>query len=84
MSDTTYVHEVTRVRGLRVALTMDADEVRALAGVAAAAIDASVLIDGDVSPVVTGNAQKIFEWSLRTAEILDLTHGITGSDSDKE
>lgn len=81
MSDTTYVHEVTRVRGMRVALTMDSDETRALANVAASAIDGALLVDG-ASEVVLGNAQKIYDWALKVTGILELTDGLRGSDKE--
>lgn len=82
MSDTTYVHEVTQRKQLRVSLTMDADEARALADIAAAAIDASVLLpaDEDDSGVVLGNATNVFNWASRAAATLDRAGAYPSSD----
>ena len=82
MSDTTYVHEVTQRKQLRVTLTMDAAEARALADIAAAAIDASVLLpaEEDDSEVVLGNATNVFNWANRAAETLDRAAGVSPDD----
>jgi len=80
MSDTTYVHEVTRSSGVRVTLTMDADEVAALADVATAAVDAAVLLPGTVSEIVEGNAAAIAKWASKAAVTLAFTTGLTKSD----
>ncbi len=84
MSDTTYVHEVTQRKRLRVSLTMDGDEARALADIASAAIDASVLIEGDVDSVVLGNATNVYQWATRAADTLDRALGLYPADDDQE
>lgn len=81
MSDTTYVHEITRHKMVRVSLTMDADEAQALADIASAAIDASVLIEGDVDSVVLTNATNVYNWASRAAVTLERAASIT---DDKE
>ena len=83
MSDTTYVHEITQRKQLRVALTMDAAEVQALADIASAAIDASLLIEGDTDSVVLGNASNVYNWATRTAATLDRAAGISPSDDEE-
>ena len=84
MSDTTYVHEVTQRKRLRVSLTMDGDEARALADIASAAIDASVLIEGDADSVVLGNATNVYQWATRAADTLDRALGLYPADDDQE
>jgi len=79
MSDTTYVHEVSQRQGVRVCLTMDADEVRAMADIASAAIDAALLIEGDVDSLVAGNAQNVYNWATKAANTLSFTEGMRGS-----
>lgn len=76
MSDTTYVHEVTRSSGVRVTLTMDADEAAALADVATAAVDAAVLLPGTVSEIVEGNAANIAKWASKAAVTLATAAGL--------
>lgn len=83
MSDTTYVHEVTRNRQVRVALTMDGDEVQALADIATAAVDAAVLLPGTISETTEGNAANVAKWAIRAAATLALTAGLH-DDDDKE
>ncbi|MGZ4659642.1 MAG: hypothetical protein ACXVYB_00015 [Arthrobacter sp.] len=83
MSDTTYVHEVTRGPGVRVTLTMDAAEVRAMADIAAAAVDGCVLSPEEDSDVVMGNATNVYNWAVKAATTLEFTAGISTSD-DKE
>lgn len=80
MSDTTYVHEVTQRKRLRVSLTMDGAEARALADIASAAIDASVLIEGDADSVVLGNATNVYQWATRAADTLDRALGLYPDD----
>jgi hypothetical protein len=75
LSDTTYVHEVTQRKQLRVSLTMDAAEARALAEIAAAAIDASVLHPSEDSEIVLGNAENVYRWANRAAETLERASG---------
>lgn len=70
MSDTTFVQEVTRDMPLRVALTMDLDEILAFVGVASLAVDASVLLP-DIPEATTANASTIYTWAVRTAGALD-------------
>jgi hypothetical protein len=70
MSDTTFLREVTRDLPVRVALTMDLEELLALADVARLAVDASVLLP-DVDEVTASNADTIYTWVLRTAGALD-------------
>jgi hypothetical protein len=70
MSDTTFVHEVTRELPLRVALTMDLEELLAMADVARLAVDAAVLLP-DVEDVTASNADVIYTWALRTAGALE-------------
>jgi hypothetical protein len=82
MSDTTYVHEITQRRQLRVALTMDADECQALADIASAAIDAILLIEGDPESTVLGNATNVYSWATRAASTLERASGPI--DDDKE
>ncbi|HEX9088344.1 MAG TPA: hypothetical protein VF867_12540 [Arthrobacter sp.] len=82
MSDTTYVHEVTRGSSIRVTLTMDADEVQALADIATAAVDAAVLVPGAVSEVVEGNAANVAKWATRAAATLALTAGLYPDDKE--
>lgn len=84
MSDTTYVHEVTQRKQLRVSLTMDADEARALADIASAAIDATVLLpggDGEGS-TVEGNAINVYNWATRAAATLERAAGLTPNDEE--
>lgn len=78
MSDTTYVHEVTQRKQLRVSLTMDAAEARALADIASAAIDAAVLLPDDEgeAEVLMGNATNVYNWATRTATTLDRASGL--------
>ena len=75
MSDTTYVHEVTQRNSLRVSLTMDAAEASALADIAAAAIDAAVLLPDEDSTVILGNATNVYNWATRTAATLHRAGG---------
>lgn len=70
MSDTTYIHEASQGKEFRVSLTMDTDEVRALGEVAAAAIDASMLLGGDVDNPVLANAEAIYKWADNVANTL--------------
>jgi hypothetical protein len=83
LSDTTYVHEVTQRKQLRVSLTMDADEARALADIASAAIDAAILLPGDgEESVIEGNATNVYNWATRAAATLDRASGITPDDEE--
>jgi hypothetical protein len=84
MSDTTYVHEVTQRKQLRVSLTMDADEARALADIASAAIDAAILLPGGSGEdsVVEGNAINVYNWATRAAATLDRAAGTTPDDQE--
>lgn len=83
MSDTTYVHEVTQRQGLRVTLTMDAAEVRAMADIASAAIDGCVLSpEGEIDDAVLGNAENVYKWATKAANTLEYTGGIRNSDSE--
>ena len=76
MSDTTYIQEVTRGDNrIRVSLTMDADEARAMAEIAAAAIDAALLIEGDLEAPLLKNAENVFYWANRAASTLDRSTG---------
>ncbi|HJV99830.1 MAG TPA: hypothetical protein VJ617_12125 [Arthrobacter sp.] len=71
MSDTTFVHEIRPGTPVtRVTLTMDIEEVQALALVAGAAIDASVLAADHVDNETAINAQEILRWAMRAAEAL--------------
>jgi hypothetical protein len=84
MSDTIYLHEVTKGPGVRVSLIMDAAEARAMADIASAAIDGCVLSpEGEIDDVVLGNAENVYKWATKAAETLDFTTGISTSD-DKE
>ncbi|HSU47477.1 MAG TPA: hypothetical protein VLJ40_11230 [Arthrobacter sp.] len=80
MSDTIYVHEVTKRPGVRVSLVMDAAEVRALGDIASAAIDASLLIEGDTDSVVVGNAENVYRWATKAANTLEFTEGLRPAD----
>lgn len=86
MSDTTYVHEVTRTKQLRVSLTMDAAEARALADIASAAIDAVVLLPADSaedeSEVILSNATNVYNWATRAAITLDRAVGLGPDDKE--
>lgn len=82
MSDTTYVHEITQRKQLRVSLTMDSAEARALADVASAAIDAALLIEADAESVVLGNATNVYNWATRAALTLDRAAGISPDDQE--
>jgi hypothetical protein len=82
MSDTTYVQEITRGHGIRVTLTMDASEARAMADIASAAIDACVLLtnyEGE-NEAVQGNAENVYKWATKAAHTLDLAMGPSTSD----
>lgn len=70
MSDTTFLHEVTRDLPVRVALTLDLDELLALADVVRLAVDAAVLLP-DIDPTTASNADNIYTWVLRTAGALE-------------
>lgn len=63
MSDTAFIHEVGRDTNVRVQLTLDADEIEELRAIAAAAIDASVLVESDIEARTVNNAQAIYDWS---------------------
>lgn len=81
MSDTTYVHEVTRGPGVRVSLTMDAAEVRALGDIAAAAIDGAIMLsDGEDRSTIVGNAENVYKWADKAANTLEFTEGLTRTD----
>jgi hypothetical protein len=81
MSDTTYIQEVTRGHGVRVTLTMDAAETRAMADIASAAIDGCVLSpDDDMNAVVMGNASSVYRWAIKAATTLEKVSGESTSD----
>lgn len=83
MSDTIYVHEVTRRPGLRVSLIMDAAEVRAMADIASAAIDGCVLSpDGEISEIVLGNAGNVYKWATKAANTLESAEGLRSDDKE--
>lgn len=83
MSDTTYVQEITRGRGIRVTLTMDAAEARAMADIASAAIDGCVLSpEGEIDEAVIGNAENVYKWATKAAHTLDLAMGPSTSDEE--
>jgi hypothetical protein len=84
LSDTTYVHEVTKRPGVRVTLTMDADEVAALADIATAAVDAAVLLPGTFSEVVESNAANVAKWAGRAAATLAITAGLAEAPEDDQ
>ena len=75
MSDTAYIQEVTRDNQLRVSLTMDSEEARAMAEIAAAAIDAALLLGGDLDAPVLKNAENVFRWANRAASTLERATG---------
>jgi two-component sensor histidine kinase len=71
LSDTTYLHEVTQPGApVRVSLQMDSEEARALADVAAAALDAAVMLS-HVGEAVEKNAAAINKWAHRVANTLE-------------
>lgn len=73
MSNTTFISEVERVPAeMRVQLTLDVDEVRALGDIARATIDASVLTPDVVPEATAANAENIYKWANRAANTLDL------------
>lgn len=82
MSDTTYVHEVTKRPGVRVTLTMDAEEAMALADVATAAVDAAVLLPGTVSDVVEANAAAIAKWAAKASITISALYGDPADDKE--
>jgi hypothetical protein len=72
MSDTAFISEVGREGGPRVTLTMDGDEVWALADVAQATIDSAVMLPATIKEQTASNAQQIFNWAVRAAGTLEL------------
>jgi len=82
MSDTTYVQEITRGRGIRVTLTMDAAEARAMADIAAAAVDGCVLAPEGIDEAVMGNAENVYKWATKAAHTLELASGPSTSDEE--
>jgi hypothetical protein len=70
MTDTTFVHEVTRGLGVRVALTMDLEELMALTDVVRLALDASELLP-DTEEVTASNADTFYTWAMRSVKALD-------------
>jgi hypothetical protein len=82
MSDTIYVHEVTRRPGLRVSLIMDAAEVRAMADIASAAIDGCVLSPDEISETVLGNAGNVYKWATKAANTLESAEGLRSDDKE--
>lgn len=71
MSDTTYLHEVTHPGApVRVSLVMDSEEASALADVAAAALDAAVMLS-HIGEAVEKNAAAINRWAQRVARTLE-------------
>jgi hypothetical protein len=69
---------VTQGHGLRVTLTMDAAEARAMADIASAAIDACVLLTNYAgeNDTVQGNAENVYRWATKAANTLDYTAGL--------
>jgi hypothetical protein len=82
MSDTIYLHEVTNRRDMRVSLIMDAAEVRAMADIASAAIDAAVFLASQIDDVVAGNAQNVYKWATKAADTLEFTAGAKPDDEE--
>lgn len=77
MSDTAFIHEI-QADGLpivRVTLTLDSKETVALGEVAAAAVDAGVMLASIVDRETAGNAQQILEWANRASIALTILEG---------
>jgi hypothetical protein len=70
LSDTAFIQQPGRT-GVRVQLTMDVDEINALALVCLAAIDASVLLDGHVTEETAHNSEVVFNWAMSVARTLE-------------
>jgi hypothetical protein len=60
---------------------MDADEARAMADIASAAIDGCVLSpEGEISEAVLGNAENVYKWAIKAASTLERASGPSTSD----
>lgn len=85
MSRTAFIHEIqdNGKPAKMVTLTLDATETLALAEVAAAAVDAGVLLRDTVDEQTAANAEAILSWALRAATALQILEKGPAADAEE-